>query len=324
MSYNQTVDDLRADALFRAGEPYDSTGSLWSKALEYLNRVQQSLLLGGGIAVGRDLATSAGIYAHLVDIPITDWWWARKRGVLTTTAAVQGTVTTTQNSAAITFGSDPGAALDGYRIQIANLPTVPLIDGHAGGTSASLDSTWPEDSQAGAGYNAFKLDYALPTDFLRFASVPMMHHAYQTTITIGSLENRNTQYPLSGIGQGVPTLAFLVGQKTLQVNAWDTRGYRLEFEYVCMPPPLVAAGDVLLPAHHRAVLASGAAMMLLFDKSDPRAANFASEYREGVARMVQEHRRAMSGGSPVFGQIKPRARNPIQRASQPLGELYLV
>src|SRR3990172_9500813 len=125
-----TTEDLRLDALFRAGEPASASSALYAKALEYVNRIQQDLLLGGGIAVGRDLATSAGIYAHVVDLPLTDWWWARKqpRGVLNTDALVEaGTVTVTEGSTAVTFSSAPAVSVAGWRLEVSKLPTVPRI-----------------------------------------------------------------------------------------------------------------------------------------------------------------------------------------------------
>ena len=64
-TYLLSVDDLRADALFRAGEPQSSSSSFWTKSLDYLNRIQRQLAIGGAIAVGRDLATVAGISPRL-------------------------------------------------------------------------------------------------------------------------------------------------------------------------------------------------------------------------------------------------------------------
>jgi hypothetical protein len=329
MSTLKTVDDLRADALFRAGEPpTDEDGSFWDKSLEYINRVQQQLLLGGSIAAGRDLATSAGIYAHLVDLPITDWWWARKRGVFNTTAlatgyTVSGTLTqgTTQT---LTLTTDVTQEVLGWYVVISGQPTVYRVARRLDLPSQLLlDQPYVDDTVTDVGVTFAKIEYPLATDFLRFCSTPYRHASGGMPIDVGSIEQRNAEFTQPFIRQGRPSKAFMVGPRTLAVNGYDTRPYRFEYEYVAMPADLHAGEYPVLPEHHRAVLSSGAAMLMLFDKSDSRAANMASEYRELVGRMVQEHRKAIGGGSSTFGQFRFRKAPVLRRSPQPLGELYL-
>mgnify|MGYP001226875597 FL=1 len=321
-----TVDDLRADALFRAGEPQSSTSTFWVQSLVYLNRVLRDLMLGGQIAVGRDLATSAGIYDHLVSNPINDWWWARARGVLTTAVGRDtDTVTLTLGSTSGTLGATVANSLVGYRIMANQLPTVPLISAHTAGTAAiTLDAAWPEVSVAGGQAKLWFDTYTLASDFLRFAAPPYVHSTWSSGISVGCVENRDSEWPLALMPQGPPTQAYLRGPQTLVLNAWDTRAYRLEYEYIAMPPDLVAgAGVTLLPAHYRPVLAVGTAMLICHDKGDDRAQRFASEYREMVGRMIQEHRKMISGGSAVFGQYKVRQGSAL-RSQQKNGELFLL
>lgn len=330
MANDQTTDDVRASALWRAGEPQDATSSFWVRSLDYLNKVQQALVAGGNIAVGRDLATSAGIYAHIVGLPITDWMWARKTGVLTTTAAIQtGTVTLTQNSNVVNFSVGITPSVVGYRILVNQLPTVPVIATHiSGAATATMDAVWPEVTQTNVSYTLFPDAYVLPTDFLRFATPPYSHAYWRNPISISTFEQQTTYWPMGAIWKRPPQAGYLrpAGLKPASVafNSWDTRGYRLEYEYIAFPDALIAGSTPILPAHYRETLSCGAAMLIAFDKGDPRAKELASEFRESVAMMVQEWRRALSGGSSIYGQFKCRAPWYRLRSLQPMGELFLV
>jgi hypothetical protein len=329
MSILRTVADLRADALFRSGEsPTDTTGSFYAKTLEYLNRIQQTLLLGGSVSGGRDLATSAGIYAHIVDLPITDWWWARKTGIFNTKATLATTITVGLNpgDTSVSLQSSNLTECAGYYIIFTGRSTV-LRATSFGSTTAILnfDAPYPDDAIAAGGQvNVVKMEYDLPGDFIRFSNAPYVHSFFGTSVDVSSVGQRNLEWPVSIIRQGRPTRSFRTDQRKITVNAYDTKAYRVEFEYVPMFTDIVEGGAIAVPEQHRQVLASGAAMLISFDKDDGRAANLASEYRELVARMVQEHRRAMGGGSSTFGQIRPRQYSIVKRSPQTFGELFLI
>jgi hypothetical protein len=328
MSNYDSVDDIRSDALRRAGEPQSPTSDFWTDSLKYINKIQHILLLGGGVAVGRDLATSAGIYAHLTAIPLTDWWFARKDGVLNTTAAIStGNVTVTQGSTAVTFSSAPSASVAGWRIEVASQKTIPKILTHAAAsTSAVLDANWVDATQTAASYKCWQEKYDLAPDFLRFAGAPYLHSDYLPPINITSREQMRTNAPLQLAAEEAPTVAAKVGPRTIMFNSYDTtQSYRFEYEYITQPTDLVAGGVLLVPRHHRNILATGVAMLILADKNDSKAENLASEYREGIMRMVQEHRKMLSSGSNTFGQFKVRSeQGRRQRGRQPQGELFLV
>lgn len=326
-----TTEDLRLDALYRAGAQANSSGQVYAKALEYLNRIQQDLLLGGGIAVGRDLATSAGIYAHLVDIPVIDWWWARKqpRGIITTDALIEtGTVTVTQGSAAVTFSTGPTPSVAGWRLEISKLPTVPRILTHtAGSTSATMDAPWPEADQTGASFVVYNVEYDLAADFIRFAGAPYLHSRYMDPIPVTPRETHDACWPFGTFFKEPPTAAAMIQPKRIQLNSYDTRPYRLEYDYVFLPDDLTGVGseEPIIPRPHRATLALGAAMLLAFDRSDDRAENLASEFRERVQRMGQEHRRQLSGGSMTYGVHQTRLGQTDRKGRiQPRGEQFLI
>jgi len=79
-----------------------------------------------------------------------------------------------------------------------------------------------------------------------------------------------------------------------------------------------------MPRHHRAVLAIGAAMLISFDKGDDKAQRLASEFRERVSALVQEHRKMMSSGSRTMGVHRVRGHQDRKGRIQPRGEQYLV
>lgn len=327
-----TNEDLRLDALFRAGEPASSSSGLYAKALEYLNRVQTDLVLGGGIAVGRDLATSAGIYAHVVDLPIVDWWWARKqpRGIVTTDALIEtGTVTVTQGSTGVTFSSAPAVSVAGWRLEVSKLPTVPRILSHtAASTSATMDAPWPEETQTLASYVVYNVEYDLASDFLRFAGSPYLHSRYMDPIPVSSRETHDQAYPFGTFFKEPPTAACLIQPARIQLNSYDTRPYRLEYDYIFRPDQLVTTvgtEEPNMPHHHRPTLSVGAAMLLTFDKDDGRTENLASEFRERVRRMVQEHRKQLSSGSMTYGTHRTRLGQSDRKGRiQPRGEQFLI
>lgn len=328
MANSQLTEDLRIEALFRAGEPQDTTSVFWTKALDYLNVIQDTLILGGGVAVGRDLAQSAGIYARLMSPPQTDWWWARKTGALTTKAFVDTTITLSQGSKLTTVSAAVSAAnnLTGWRlIMTANgNETAPIVAFHDTNTNLlTLDSEWPEATTTATG-RFVKFEYDLPDDFVRFAQRPFLHSGNARSIDVAALEQRDDEFPVTQNFQGEPTRAYMVGPQRIAVNGFDDRGFRLEFEYIFHPTYLQGDDEPILPPTHRRVLSVGAAMLISFDKNDEKMENFASEYRELVAVMHQHQRRAISSGSNRFGQYLTRNPSRRIRSPQPNGELYLT
>lgn len=332
-----TVNDLREMALWRAGEPQDTTSDFWAQSLTYLNIVQQALLLGGGVAVGRDLATSAGIYNLTVQIPMTDWFWARKRGVLTTTQGLDSedspgsgtarTVTATKDSTTLDFSGNITPSLAGYRILINNQETIPLISTHTAGTStATMDAVWPQDTETSVNFQAWAWEVSLASDFLRFEGAPWLHSDFGPPIPGMSKEQMLTDNPIHSVGAGAPQAFAQVGEQTIIFDRYDAeRRYRFEYEYIMMPSDLEAGQTPLLPRHHRQVLSSGAAMLMLYDKNDVKAEAAASEFRELVMRMAQEHRKLLGSASNLMGQYlvrQPGYRR--RRGAQPNGEVFLV
>jgi len=290
-----TVNDLQADALFRAGEPTDGTSDYDTRVVEYLNAAQMSLLLGG--PVGGEV------------FPVRDWWWARKnpRGVFNTAAEITtGTVTVTLGSTTVTFSSAPAASVTGYRLRVDSLGSVPRIASHTGGVAtATLDVAWPEATQTAVAYHLFKIEYDLAADFLRLCGQPILVD-WPYKINIVDEDTLEEGYPLTLIAAGVPSVAALIGSATIRLNHWTETAERIEYPYIYLPDDLATGGTPILPRHHRRMLSTMAAAYIALDKADTKAMSLLQEAQVYFRVMEQEHAHHMRRASQSFGRIEPR------------------
>lgn len=340
---NVTVEDLKASALWLSGEPQDGSSDYDAKSVDYLNVIYQTLVNGGTLGT-RDVATAAGLYSHLVEIATTDWLWLRKfppyafvttPAILGSAATVNqstpppviiGTVKVTNGSPTITFSIAPAVSVQGWRLflvtqaaGIANAPlTVPRILQHtAHSVTATLDTGWPQETQTVANFVLFQAEYPLPTDFARFCESPSVQGGpggpMPLRLSIGSSEQVFDRYPMQSMSQGAPSEAARVNDDIIQMNAWDTQSYRIEFSYIQMPAVLATgatpAQEPLVPIRFRHLLAIGAAMLICLDKVDSRTGSLSSEFREIVAHMGYEYRKEQNAGSELAGRMLYRARS---------------
>lgn len=349
-----TTDDLKTNALWLSGEPTDGTSNYDAQVLTWMQLIYDTLLNGGTLGT-RDLATSAGLYEHVVDIPTTDWLWLRKfpTFAFNTTPAILGsgasvtqssppptiigTVALTFGSATITFSIAPAISVAGWRLKlltqaagIANPPiTVPRITAHtAASVTATLDTTWPQDTQTASNYVLFEPEYTLPTDFARFCESPSVQGGWgggatPSRLSIGSAEQVGDQFPMQDLAQGPPSAAARLDNTTLQMNRWDTQSYRIEFSYIYTPPVLVTGTgqQPVVALRFRHMLAIGAAMLVAQDKVDSRTAALASEFREIVRHMGIEYRKEQNAGSELSGRHlyrQGRSRRGLLRTSSGL------
>ena len=335
-----TTDDLKAYALWLAGEPTDGTSSYDERVLQHMQTVYNTLVTGGTLGT-RDIAISAGLYSHVVDIATTDWYWTRKQPpfALVTTPAMLGvssgvtlnqgtqlgTVALTYGSPTITFSVAPSITVAGWRLKILQQQggistppiTVPRIEDHiANATTALLDTAWNQDTQTVSVFVLFQAEYAMPTDFARFSESPQVHgggwgnsigsggSSASSKLAIGSYEQVSGLYPLTEYNQGPPTAAARLNTNVLMMNRWDTFSYRVEFSYVFNPPKLEIdiAQEPLVPLRFRQILSLGAAMFITQDKVDGRTDNLASEFREVLHHMGIEYRREQNAGSELSGR----------------------
>ncbi|HEX7126258.1 MAG TPA: hypothetical protein VF406_10890 [Thermodesulfobacteriota bacterium] len=308
MNYD-SVADLKADALFRAGEPTDGSSDFESVVVTYLNAIQQGLLIGGPFGTRPE--------AGLPALPIVDWWWARKLAVLSTDAAITtGTVTLTKHSTTVTFSDAPTVDVTDWFLVVGTRIVVPQIVAHvAMSDTATLDAPWPDVTTTET-YVLANLRVPLPADWLRPVGAGRVTVADPPAVSwlrIVDWSTLEAMAPRASLAEGVPRVAALMDETTLEVRAWTESPARLELPYLALPADLATGGTPVLPRHHRRLLAVGAALLILLDKADDKATALVSEFRGLHAALVQEHTHRIRRLSPAFGQIHPR---PGARASR--------
>lgn len=331
-----TTDDLKAQALWMAGESVNGTSDYDDQALAYMQYIYNTLVTGGTIGV-RDIATSAGLYERFVSIPLTDWTWLRKFPPFafnTTPAFIGsdssiplnqgtqgGTMTLTQGAFTVTWDIAPNwfsglfnIGVEGGRISILNqeqgIPnpprTTPRIATHVFGNAfAILDAPWPEETQTVSNFAVWRAEYPVPSDFERFCEAWKVQGGGipgEAPLNVGSFEQVQDLWPVNNAGYGPPTACARMDPTTLMMNRWDTFSYRIEGSYVFTPDPLEveatpALQEPLVPLRWRQVLAVGAAMFIMQDKSDERAFQYASQLRELIREMGLEYRKEQGSGS---------------------------
>jgi len=330
-----TAADLLDDILWRAGElttAGDRTSDMATQALTYLNRVYQALCLGGG---------------ELLPDMYEDWWWLWKTppGVLTLVPAfTTGTVSVTNNS---TSGSFSAAPVDGGSNQISvedwfirvkgNLPgngDVFRISSHTlGDTAFTLDSVFTGATSTAAGFDCFKLEYALPaSDILRLISPLRQYRTKDPQYDIELIDAMamDASYPLASVEGGAPTRAAIVNidssnTHTLRFNRYggtETTDYmRVEYDYLYAPSALTdsALSIPAVPHFYRRVLSDWAVYFLLTDKNDDRAVAAGQAAKAGLRAMQLENKKRLgTAGRFRMGHLAPRADLEAHDWSGPL------
>lgn len=344
-----TTDGLKDYALWVAGEPTDGSSNYNDVVLIHMQFIYDLFVTGGTFGT-RDVATSAGLYEHFVDIPMTDWLWLRKHppfAFVTTPANIGssssvplnqgsqiGTATLTYGSTTVTFSIAPNfpgiGTVAGARLKILtqeqgvpNPPiTVPRIATHlTGQTTAFLDAPWPQETQTVSNFAIFRAEYPVPADFERFCEAWKVQGGYlmnDQPLNVGSNEQVFDNYPMSEYNYGPPSMAARLNPTTIMMNRWDTFSYRIEGSYVFTPTALALAQlplqQPVIPTRFRATLALGAAMMIAQDKLDSsRVGSLSSEFRELVHLMAVEYRKEQNSGSELAGRQLYRQGSNFRR-----------
>lgn len=345
-----TLADVVEYALFRAGE--FTTGQLGDgdfyngtdggPVLGYINDVIEGLLLGSPLGLTDDLGRP---------MPGVDWWWARKQpnAVLQLKAPMQtGTVSITKGERALVFSNllaeggfivgqgivgqaIVGGTLDlaGYRIRIGSssyLPRIISTDATGTHTEAVIDGAWPDETQTNVAYTAFKLEYDLPDDFLRFSGEPTLSQ-WPYKFPVMDESTLAETWPIAATAGGQPQAAALIGPKLIRLSHYPLDLERVEFPYIYLPDSFAVADqtngrDLILPEHYRRILGLGAAYYVCYDKADTKAGDLKMEFAGMYRSMLSEHmrhQRKMSKGFGRFnyrlGQVKGREAGPLRTSS---------
>lgn len=295
--------DLKADVLFRIGEPTDGSSDFDSKVLEYLNRALNTLALGGG-EFNEDIQE--------------DWWWLRQDppGVLILQAPYEtGTVAVTNNSDAITFSDPPTFTGAEWCLQIDGLNTVFRVTAHtASEASATLDSVYTGVTDAAASFTLFRVTYPVASNVFRIIA-PMRGYAECPFEVDGTeVKAMDRDYPLARIEKGVPTHFAHVTETKVRFNRYgvDTNGglLRVEYDYLFKPPDMAGTEneEPAVPRSYRRILADMAVFWLYLDKDDNRDVKLAELVKRGIRAMEFEHRHRVTSYSRHYGKLMPRGR----------------
>ena len=196
--------------------------------------------------------------------------------------------------------------LTGWRIRIGSSRFLPRVASMDSTTTATLDSPWPDDSATASSYQAFKLEYDLPSDFLRFTQQPTLS-ADPWRFDVMDLDTLDHAFPVSSIQQGRPQAAALIAPQRIRLSHYPADVDRVEFTYVYLPDRFtLTSTDLILPPHYRRVLGLGAAFYVLYDKADSKAGDLRGEFRSFYQTMMNEHMRHQRKMGKSFGQINFR------------------
>lgn len=299
--------DLQTDVLFRAGEPTDGRSDYNDHVLALLNRAQSALALGG--------------CEFAPDIN-EDWWWLRKDppGTLVLQAPMEtGTVTVTNNNAAVTFSSAPAVSAEGWFFRTTDDSDVFRVTSHvAGATGATLDSVFTGTTGSKT-YTLFKTEYTLASDVLRIIG-PMRGYADGLFDVDGcEVQALNRDYPLARIEKGRPDRFAPITETKVRFNRYgiDTEGALIRLEYDYLFRPVALAGDdneePAVPAQFRYLLADMALFWLYLVKDDNRDVKLSQIVARGIEAMKRENqkRKVVYGGN--FGRIRARAASGDNR-----------
>lgn len=294
----ETANELKIDTLELAGEPSDGSSSYDARVWKLLNHVQDGLL--SGMKLGRAKVRS------------TDWWWARAfpRGVLPLTPPVNlsrgGTLTVTEGSRSVSLSNFFVAEnLADYRLRLDTTPDVqPYIVRNDGLGAFELRTPWPLATQTTEAWIAYRAEYDLPDDFLRFASPLFGPWPYRVDVV--DPRQLEAARPFALIGQGMPDLAALVAERKLRLSHYPGEGTQFEFEYIRRAPRLAAGTTPIMPAQHRRLLSYGAAILLTITKHDSTSGELYDLWTAGWKAMADEQRAQLRNGSSRFGVVSPR------------------
>jgi hypothetical protein len=320
-----TVRDLRNDALWIAGESQTSASSYYARSLEYLNAALISLMSGGPLGA--------------MTLPAVDWWWAYKtrRGSVAIENAVNTdsarSITLTQNNSGFTLSSTLSPlSLVGYRVVLTDDQDQMLyVSNHAVALQPETDETWKKATRTTSGWVAWKDQYALPSDFVRFTTpLKMGRWPYEVELTdYATLERK---YPRSRMWLGTPQCAAIV-------NA-GSGGLALHFSHMLQDGPIVCEFEYLfkqteladstgteeppMPHQHRRVLSLGAAYLMLFDKVDAKYAQVGKMFSDAWEAMAEEHYRQATDNEN-YGRILARQNEVAAKRNllrSPSGFIY--
>jgi len=206
MANFRNTNDLKKDALERAGELTTGTSDFNTRATKYLNDAYQGLFAGGS-EFGVDMDEF--------------WIWAKapRPVILTLQPAFEtGTVTLTKGSTDGTFSSAPTASRLGDYLKMEAREEYFRIRAHtAGATAFEIDENYTEDSGT-FNFRSIPLEYELSDDLLYIDSTNNRFPFRDTASTRLTATLVNGVYSTSEFSTMLKTQLELIGAQTYAVS----------------------------------------------------------------------------------------------------------
>ena len=319
MAYKTTAADLKADALYRAGEPTDGTSQYDGLCYEWLTDVLRAVISGGQFGPS--------------PLEPVDWLWARAwpRGAIQLVQPVNAdrSATATFVTGLQTVTTAPMVTnapnLAGWRVQQDQTPARHVIGvaqhDPAGNISLlTLQEPWTGATLTTNAWLAYPDTYELPVDFVRGTS-PLYISAYPNfglpyvidVLDTPDLERLAPQpWPMT-TGRtfgGLPIVAARVDERKVRFSHYlytpDTPlPVQIEFDYIRCPELLAEGSIPPIPPQHRNVLAFGLAYLILVDKDDSAHQALYGQFQGQLKAMTDEYRRTLRRMSTRWGIVQP-------------------
>ena len=317
-----TINELRTDALWLAGEPTDaSVSDYYTRALAYLDAVQDAIVTGGSLR-------------NVVDLPLEDWRWARPQPrrtipLLPSSQASSISCGLTWGSAVGTFSGAVSTSYAGFRLKIPNEKDIPQITTHATPfNSFTIDHAWMAAAISTTAWKVFKAEYQLPSDCVRLAS-GMILQGYGE-IDVVDRRTLDDQFPFHLVTEGNPEMAALVSEGWLRLSHYPASpGMVIEYDSIVRPLSMEtdatpAVTQPTVPKPFRRLLSTGAAMLILIDKGDQKHKEVFEQFQSIWLAMKKANSRPQHRAARGYGYIKPRQDQIETRIRRTTGGLPVL
>jgi hypothetical protein len=308
-----TSTDILKDVLFRCGEATDGTSDFHDQALVTLNRAYREIWMGG----------------QAFDPQINEtWWWLKaESSIIMQPVYKTGTIAVTQNSASVTFSTAPSDSKTGWFFKVDDWSDVFKISSHtASSTSATLDTVYTGDTDATASFRVMKLEYDLPSDFLKMNGEMRQYQREPYSVPLEADRVMEDMHPLHKLMSGAPDKYAFVDSDTIRFNTYgdeDGDYIRVDLNYLKKPSDLAEdTNEPLIPSQYRHILSDFATMYLMIDLNDDRSGSAATIGKAGMRSMSIENRQKWAAaGEP--GNIVTRQEQITTRVLKTQGGLVL-
>lgn len=315
MALNQLENnaDIIDHALDLVNEKTDGTSEYEDQALSLLREGLQTLVEGGTV--------------FGVDID-EEWLWLQKStpGTITMQPKIPVTFSSLKGSQSIDFGIEPVASIDtnvkGWFFKPTSESDIYRIATHdASAHYASIDSVYTGATVSTGDGKVFKLEYNLPSDFLRFYAPIRVQRDRQREITVGTEEALDRDWPILDIESGVPTRAAFADNNTLRFNRYaDKEMIRLELPYIFDPKNPTNATTDTLPcsvSHYGFFKYFIAYFLAILKKETDKKDTFKELAASALSKMIASNRRIKKSGQRNLGKIIPR-QGELDRFNRPV------